>query len=348
MRMRIALINNIPEYWGAGKYAFMLHRGLSKLCNVDYIFLNYDDRCVEVNGKKIGRVNASNKLIFLKRASKLIKKYDIYHFTNQNLSFLIGGKKRWGKNVVTCHDIYPYLYPKNIIEKFSRRYLYSGLKKADFIVSDSEHTKNDLVDCLKIRPKKIKVVYLGVSNNFKKMNKARARKFFGIPNKARVILHIGEVNDKRKNTLRVFKAFLRLRQRMDHIILLRIGKGRIDHGGVINLYKISEKEMVAAYNAADVLLFPSLFEGFGIPPLEAMACGLPVITSNAASLPEVVGNAAIIVNPYEVNEMEREVFESLNDKRLSAGLIKKGLIRAKKFAWSKTASQIFKIYKELK
>ena len=99
--MRIALINNIPEYWGAGKYAFMLHRGLSKLCNVDYIFLNYDDRCVEVNGKKIGRVNASNKLIFLKRASKLIKKYDIYHFTNQNLSFLIGGKKRWGKNVVT-------------------------------------------------------------------------------------------------------------------------------------------------------------------------------------------------------------------------------------------------------
>ena len=96
------------------------------------------------------------------------------------------------------------------------------------------------------------------------------------------------------------------------------------------------------------MLFPSLFEGFGIPPLEAMACGLPVITSNAASLPEVVGNAAIIVNPYEVNEMEREVFESLNDKRLSAGLIKKGLIRAKKFAWSKTASQIFKIYKELK
>lgn len=341
--MRIALINNIPEYWGAGKYAFMLHRELSKLCDADHVFLNYDDRCVEVNGERIGRVDASNKLIFLKKASKMIGKYDIYHFTNQNLSFLIGG----GKNVVTCHDIYPYTHPRNIMEKIARWYLYSGLKRADLIVSDSEYTKKDLIKNFKISPEKVKVVYLGVSNSFKSHSRAKARKIFGIPGKARVVLHIGEVNDKRKNTLRVFKTFLRLRKEMDDVILFRIGKGKIDYEGVINLYKISEEEMVAAYNAADVLLFPSLFEGFGIPPLEAMACGLPVVTSSATSLPEVVGNAAVIVNPYDVRGMEKRVYDILNSKNLVAGLAKKGLIRAKKFAWNKTASQIFQAYREL-
>ena len=345
-RARIALINNIPETWGAGKYAFMLYRELSKKLSVDHVYLNHENGSLEINGKAVAREKAKNKVIFLKKIGRFIPRYDIYHFTNQNLSFLIR-KEDCAKSIVTCHDIYPYIYPKNIFEKVGRGFLYSGLKRTKVIIADSEYTKKELVKHMGIDQNKIKVVYLGVSERFVRESKKKSRERFGLSLSGKIILHIGEVEDKRKNTKRVFRTFLRLRRRVKNLTLLRIGKGNIDYSGVINMYKISEKDMVAAYNAADVLFFPSLYEGFGLPPLEAMKCGTPVITSDKTSIPEIVKNAAIIVNPYNEKEMESALYKVLTDKKLASKLSRKGLIRAEEFTWSKTASQIFKIYKEL-
>jgi len=342
--MRIALINNIPSYWGAGKYAFMLHKELKKKFLVDHVYLNYEDKSIEINGAILRQVGASNKVIFLKKAINFIPKYDIYHFTNQNLSFLT--KKR--KSIVTCHDIYPYLFPKNLFEKCIRAFLYSGLKRAERIIADSENTKNDLVKYFKIDPDKIVVIYLGVSNEFKNYPKDKARKKLALPKSAKIIMHIGEVEAKRKNTKRVFRTFLRLSEKIDNLYLLRIGKGEIRHDRVINLYKISDEEMIAAYNASDVLLFPSLYEGFGLPPLEAMKCGLPVVTSTATSLPEIAGGAAILVNPYNEIELEEAVYKILTNERLRKDLIRRGLERAKLYTWKSCAARVSKIYEMLR
>lgn len=101
------------------------------------------------------------------------------------------------------------------------------------------------------------------------------------------------------------------------------------------------------YNAADLFVFPSLYEGFGLPPLEAMACGCPVIVSNTSSLPEVVGNAGILINPYDFDALTEEMYQILTDNDLKQEYSKKSATRAKLFTWKKTAKQTWKVYKQV-
>lgn len=110
---------------------------------------------------------------------------------------------------------------------------------------------------------------------------------------------------------------------------------------------VSELALAEIYNAVDLFVFPSLYEGFGIPPLEAMACGTPVITSNTSSLPEVVGDAAIQINPYDVEKFAEEMYEVLTNERLKEEMIRKGLERSKMFSWENSAKKTLKVYREM-
>ncbi|MDQ1275375.1 MAG: hypothetical protein QG610_948, partial [Euryarchaeota archaeon] len=110
---------------------------------------------------------------------------------------------------------------------------------------------------------------------------------------------------------------------------------------------VSENELAEIYNAVDLFVFPSLYEGFGIPPLEAMACGTPVITSNTSSLPEVVGDAAIQADPYNTEKFVEEMYEVLTNEDLKKEMIRKGLKRSKVFSWDNSAKKTLKVYKEL-
>ena len=110
---------------------------------------------------------------------------------------------------------------------------------------------------------------------------------------------------------------------------------------------VPDKDLVLLYNAATLFVYPSLYEGFGLPLLEAMSCGTPVITSNLSSLPEVVGNAAITVNPYDFEELAKKIDKVLSDKELQKILIKKGVNRAKEFTWEKTALETIKVYEKV-
>lgn len=113
---------------------------------------------------------------------------------------------------------------------------------------------------------------------------------------------------------------------------------------VIFLGYVPTEELPKFYNAADLFVYPSLYAGFGLPPLEAMACGTPVITSNLSSLPEVVGNAGIMINPYDKNQLVKAMYKVLTDKNLRENLIKKGLERAKIFNWEKAARETLRVY----
>lgn len=238
------------------------------------------------------------------------------------------------KKVTTYHDVIPLKYPQwshpKIVAVHKRR-LELVEKEIDMVIAVSEATKKDLMEVTKIPEEKIRVVYEGVSDKFKVVSddkKDQFRKKYNLPE--RFILAIGGIGSRR-NLERVKKAC------RDYPLVIA--------GETIS--RLSEDEMILLYNCAEVLLYPSLYEGFGLPVLEAMACGTPVITSNVSSLPEVAGDAAILVDPEDQNEIDKKLRQVMESSALKQGLIKKGFVQAKKFNWEKSARETVRIYEKV-
>jgi len=218
-------------------------------------------------------------------------------------------------------------------------------------IAISQATKNDMIKFWHIDPQRINIVYL---SSFIKIQNFREN--FG--NKQ--ILTVGSI-DLKRNYERLLKAFKIVQDKIPEAELLiagRIGfKGEKLQKELARIIKknprikylghLSDKEIVKLYQTVDCLIYPSLFEGFGLPPLEAMTCGCPVITSNLSSLPEVVGRAAILIDPYNVEEMAQTMIRVLGDEGLRKELSFKGIKQAKKFSWDTSANQLMKILESL-
>lgn len=284
------------------------------------------------------------------------------------------------KHIITFHDLSFKQHPKFF--SFSRKIWHfltfsrQQAKRADKIIADSNSTKEDLIKIYKIKSDKIKTIYLGVNKSFKPISKKIHSKF-------KTILYFGTI-EPRKNLLSIIKAFEYLKRSsnpqglekawkeldgvnankivglFDDLKLVIAGSRGWLYKDIfktveISKYKhdiiftgiIEDKDKLYLYNSANVFVYPSFFEGFGFPPLEAMACGVPTIVSNASSLPEVVGNGAIMVDPYNVDELSFAIKEILENKNLREDLIKKGLKQAKKFDWNKTAKQVLEVFKNI-
>jgi glycosyltransferase involved in cell wall biosynthesis len=172
------------------------------------------------------------------------------------------------------------------------------------------------------------------------------------------VLYVGSL-EPRKNLLRLLEAYSRLRSWSDKWFLVIVGARsfrksspvvkRVEELGLEASVRftgyVPEEDLPAIYNGADLFVFPSIYEGFGLPVLEAMACGAPVVTSNTSSLPEVAGDAAVLVDPYNVNAIAVAMHQVLINPALGAELIEKGLIRAAQFSWKRTALETISIYK---
>lgn len=357
--MKIALINDQPLHSGMGKYALKLFEHLKNKYALDLLYLNYQKRTLEIhNGKIIAQGSKfpilDNKPFFWFRMRKEIPVYDIYHFANQNLSFLIFQKN----TIITCHDIAPLVIYSGSFERLFRRYLYQGLKKARLIIADSFSTKKDLKRIYNIDEKKIHVVYLGVDTTiFKPLNnKLELRKQLGLDLNKKLIINVG-TEKQRKNIEGLLYAFSFLVKDDDNTLLVRVGKQKksikklIDKLGlcdkVIYFEDVSEQNLPFFYNAADLFVMPSFYEGFGLPAIEAMSCGIPVIVANTSSLPEIVADAAIKIHPYSIIEMFDMMKKILNEPNLQKELKEKGIQQAKKFSWHKTAEQTEQIYRNL-
>jgi len=177
---------------------------------------------------------------------------------------------------------------------------------------------------------------------------------------SKMILNIGTL-EPRKNVVTLIKAFKKLHKGglKDYVLVIVGEKGwlykrifeEIESSGVeqsIRLLGVArDEDLPLLYNCADLFVYPSLYEGFGLPPLEAMACGIPVITSNTSSLPEVVGNAGIMVDPLDVNSLYEAMANVLKDQELKYQMSRDGLKRSKMFTWEKTVSGVLKIYNEI-
>ena len=281
---------------------------------------------------------------------------DIVHLPGQDFArYALFVKKPF---IVTVHDLVRSCFSfsretiaERILLKLDLRYI----KRASHIIATSHNTRNDLIKYLKIPIDRISVIYNGVDHS---IFKPHTIKPLGEP----YIFYTGSERP-RKNLGRLFEAFAKLKKEFPELKLVKAGAcGRsekyrrdtikkLDSLGIVQdiifVDYIPEIDLAHYYSSAALLALPSLYEGFGLPALEAMACGCPVVTSNTSSLPEVVGEAGIMVNPYDTDSLAQAMRQVLTDDKLRDEMIKRGLEQAKKFSWEKTAEQTQEVYNKL-
>jgi len=264
-------------------------------------------------------------------------------------------------SVVTVHDLAFRLLPECRLQ--SRGNLRSALitlsaRRARAVITDSEWSRGDLIRLLRLSPQKVHVVPLAPAAHFTPGDVAAARQRvherLGV--QPPIILAVG-YSSPRKNIPRLLEAVATGPQpvlREATVVIV----GRPAGGGAEALRErfpalgnrlvftdwISQDDLVALYRAANVLAFPSLYEGFGLPVLEAMACGTPVVSANTSSLPEVAGDAAVLVDPTDRGAIAEAVAAVLEDGALGETLSQKGLRRAAEFTWQRTARQTYEVY----
>lgn len=238
------------------------------------------------------------------------------------------------KKVTTYHDVIPIKYPEwshpKIVDVHKRR-LSLVEKEIDHVIVVSETTKRDLMEVSLIPEKKITVIFEGPSADFKPQPNETIKRFkqkYSLPEK--FVLAIGGIGERRN--------------------LDRIKQAAKDYNLVVTGQTIpwlELDELGQLYQSASVLIYASLYEGFGIPILDAFACGIPVITSDLSSMPEVGGDAAIYVDPYSVENIKEKINMVTTDQKLRQEVIKKGFERVRQFSWKKAAEQTYLIYQNL-
>ncbi|MDD3245399.1 MAG: glycosyltransferase family 1 protein [Methanosarcina sp.] len=370
--MKIGIVSeplNQP-FTGIGNYAFNLISTISEIYGTKHI------RLIDYNNKSFH--NDPNYLVIpynktfeklsksylwyltlpLKR--KVVREFDIVHSLAQYPMYYVSKNQKY---VITIHDLIQMLFPKEVpvgsylIRKF---FLPRTLDLAEKIITDSNCTKQDLLKYFKINEDKIIVIPLAANDKFKLLD---SKEITIIKTKYQLnypfIFYVGTFSP-RKNIPTLIKAFYNLKSKNIEHKLVFVGKkgnmydkiiGLVSelnlNNNVIFIENVPSEDLPALYNAADLFVYPSLYEGFGLPPLEAMACGCPVITSSTSSLPEVVGDAGIMVDPYDIDGLADSMYKVLTNEGLSKNMSKNGLDRAKMFSWEKCAEETLKVYEEV-
>jgi glycosyltransferase involved in cell wall biosynthesis len=266
------------------------------------------------------------------------------------------------RSVITVHDLAFLLYPHFLTKESARYYgrIDEAVRWTDHIIAVSESTKRDTIQHLGVPETKITVVHEAANPLFRptqrQQSKEEVRNRHGIDGP--YILFVSTI-EPRKNVPTLLRAAWQLMQcyKEDIRVILAGGKGWLfeDAFAVVDelklnshvhfLGRVSSEDLLHLYNAAEMLAHPAFYEGFGLPPLEAMACGLPVIVSNVASLPEVVGDAGMLIDPHDVDELTVAMWRVLNDSELRQELQERGLRQAERFSWERAARETLDIYR---
>lgn len=285
------------------------------------------------------------------------QRFDLLHSPHYAKPYL-----RTPKSVVTIHDVIMKIHPESTPSKKSHLLfdlaVRLSLRSVTRVITVSEFSKASLVKYFGARPENIRVIYEGVDPRFRPLDKAELaplRERLWLPES--FVLYVG-INKPHKNLPRLIEAFARVRQEVDVDLVIagkedaRYPQARVmaDKLGLSEhvrfLGDVAEVNLPGLYNLADLFVFPSLCEGFGLPVLEAMACGIPVVCSGTSSLPEVVGDSALLVDPYSATDIAEGIVRAGTDSVLYERLRAKGLQRAARFSWRETARQTLAVYRE--
>jgi glycosyltransferase involved in cell wall biosynthesis len=269
------------------------------------------------------------------------------------------------RSVVTIHDCIHLMFPQYLRSRLAFAYARASIgmaaRRATRVLTVSESSKRDILRFVDVSPDKIDVIYNGYDERFgaepREEDVVRVRERYQLHDE--FVLYAGNVKPH-KNLERVIQALHRVRARgLDHLKLVLIGDEiskysalrRAVHQHQLHKYVrflgyMPEETLAVMYRLAAVFVFPSLYEGFGLPPLEAMASGTPVVTSNVSSLPEVAGDAAVLVDPYDPEAIADGIYRVLTDEGLRHDLRQKGLNRARQFSWEDSARRVRAIYQQ--
>lgn len=355
---------------GIGYVTYLYASGLSKRAKCNFFYVWYFSkklrkRPLEGFEKRVNLVkkylprpyiltHAIKTLIF--NLAIFIKKPDLIFQPNYNLF-------RTYKNIpsiIIVHDLshlrYPSFHPNERVEYFNKNLLYS-IQKAKKVIAISEFTKNELIELKLSKTEDIEVIYNGVTHGFKPLSlHVNKNKFF---NKHKLkpkeyLLFVGTF-EPRKNISLLLKSYMRYKKETKNplplVLVGTIGwkeeffgeelKEALDSPSVKRLGYLSDEELKLVYAGAKIFVFPSFYEGFGLPPLEAMASGTAVITSNASSIPEIVGDAGVLIDPYSKDELYEAIKLLDADDLLRFEYERRGIERAKKFDWEESNKKLF-------
>lgn len=309
-----------------------------------------------------------NNSYFSCTSNSIPRGVDIIHYPYFEPFFLTLPLFEKRKIVVTVHDLIPLVFPKNFPKGLKGKLRWEIqkilLKKTNAVITDSRNSKNDIIKYTGLKGEKIHSIYLAAGDQFGKMSSEKVKQTinkFNLPE--RFILYVGDVTWN-KNLPTLIEAV-----NLSNLPLVMVGKALVDENfdrknpwnkdlaRVIDLAKnndrikrigfVSDSDLVSLYNAATVFAMPSIYEGFGLPILEAMSSGSPVVTSRGGSIPEIAGDAAFYVNPNDPNNMAEGLKKVFQNEKIRSELRKKGFDQVKKFSWEKTARQTIEVYKSI-
>ena len=362
--MRIG-IDATPILLRKGGIGYYTHNLLEYLTRVDtqneYILFETIQKKPEAPIPFINRPNVRS--IY---TSKALQKWrcrreriDLYHGTN----FRLRGKGRKG-NIVTIHDLafkhYPHFLKKKFGQFFSFLKTKRDVQRANRVIAVSEHTAKDVVEFFKIEKEKVRVVYHGVDTDFRpdvpraSILEIKRKYHIGAP---QYLLWVGTL-EPRKNLRNLIHMYEQLESLHGEYNLILAGGLGWQYEDILRMAQalgpkvqitgyLPREDLVPLYAGAALFVYPSLYEGFGMPLLEAMASGVPIVAAKTSSIPEVVGNAGILVDPLNVSEMGEAVRRVLTEPSLRASLTERGIQRARGFTWERAAQETLKIYQEV-
>lgn len=290
---------------------------------------------------------------------------DIYHVPQNGIG-LPSSIQRKTKLVVTIHDLIPFVLPQTCSKSYLRialRELPRVVDMADYIIAVSFNTKRDLVEILGVPDDKITVVYEAAEPIYRPICHREAKMYvekeWGIA--GTYILNVGGFS-RRKNVVGLVRAFYRVKAGLPDdcqlVLVGGAGGGSYDEakalvekwgleGRVVFPGFVPTNSMPYLYSGADLFAYPSLYEGFGLPPLEAMACGVPVIAARSSSIPEVVGNGGLLYDPYDEESLSETLLKVMSDHELRRRLVERGCRQQARFSWRKAAAETWMVYQAL-
>jgi glycosyltransferase involved in cell wall biosynthesis len=287
---------------------------------------------------------------------------DIYHIPQNGIGL---PQKKNCSYISTVHDLIPYVMPETVGKGYLKRFISAMpqiIQNSDTIITVSEFSKRDIIKIFNIDENKIKVTPLAAEEYFKPIEKDRAQFYLKCKYNINTefLLYLGGFSP-RKNVRSILIAYSRIYKKLSkNYKIVILGSANDDHSYLLELCDtlnigdrviftgyVPYEDLPFFYNASSVFVYPSLYEGFGLPPLEAMSCGVPVITSNVSSIPEVVDNAALQINPFDTEELKLAIEKMLEDPIIWKTYAKLGYERSKQYTWQNTAQKTLQIYQDV-
>ncbi len=372
----IDAVSILSPFTGIGKYTYEISKELREEREFEWYY-NYGYHSKKLyspdnnskNGsfaKKLKKIMTSNpytkylsREFFTQLTKVFTRSYDLYWQPN----FIPNPNIKAKKLITTIHDFSFYLYPQwqpaERVKYFNKR-IWREAIKSDFLITGSNFSKAEIIEYFNYPEERIEVINHGIDHSIYKIYKEEELKElkikYNLPKN--YILFVGSI-EPRKNLINLLFAYQKLPKEIKREIpLLLCGFKGWNNREIMNLIEKERKyirylgyltdiELAGIYNLATIFIYPSLYEGFGIPPLEAFACGTPVISSNVSSLPEACGESALFINPNSPEDIKEKIIQLLEDKELRDEMRKRGLIHSQSFSWEKSAQKHLELFKKI-